>query len=138
MTKPQNWESGKDRTPKGFMCLAKEFDIYSEGDKGFLTAFKQMGILNLGSSMHNGLEKGKNPSWRYLSNMVREDKDLSAQMERRMNSRASRWSNNSRRPLARVNPGEKDIMAEWELSSMSNRVTARYVSAPAPILLEGS
>lgn len=75
MRKPQNWESGKDQTPKGFLCLAKEFDIYSEGDKGFLMALKQMGILNLGSSMDNGLEKGKNPSWRYLGKMGREDKD---------------------------------------------------------------
>lgn len=43
------------------MCFAKEFDIYSAGDKESFTTFKQIVTLNLGSSVDNGLDRGKNP-----------------------------------------------------------------------------
>lgn len=96
---------GLRKTPEGFLCLAKEFDIYSKGDKGFLMAFKQMGVLNSGGSMDNGLEKGKNPSRRYLGSTVREDKDTVSTDDKKNEF----TSNNSRSPLARANPGEMDV-----------------------------
>lgn len=49
-------------------------------------ALKQMGILNLGSSMDNGLEKGRIHLEGIWAKWEEKIKTLSAQMKRRMNS----------------------------------------------------